>query len=76
MEQEVKRCSGIGLGLAVEMIPICTCDSDQAPDLYSGQPNSEEQSKAANQESLVSSNELCKSMLTDLIIELVDADVI
>jgi hypothetical protein len=35
----VFRYAAFGLGLALDMIPISTCDSDEAPDLYSlGQP--------------------------------------
>ncbi|CAG2056545.1 unnamed protein product [Timema podura] len=34
LREEMHRCGKFGLGLALDMIPISTCDSDQAPDLY------------------------------------------
>lgn len=34
INEEFHRCGKFGLGLALDMIPISTCDSDQAPDVY------------------------------------------
>lgn len=34
INEEFHRCGKFGLGLALDMIPISTCDGDQAPDLY------------------------------------------
>ncbi|KAG8234757.1 hypothetical protein J437_LFUL006589 [Ladona fulva] len=39
---EMARCSQFGLGIALDMIPISTCDSDAAPDLYSSENSVEE----------------------------------
>lgn len=91
----MRRCSSVGLGLAVEMIPICTCDSDQAPDLYlhefniSTEENEEKEqingkgtksesggNNADNGQLEVSSSEACKTRITDLVLELVDAGII
>ncbi|XP_071448952.1 uncharacterized protein [Hetaerina americana] len=35
LAHEMARCSRFGLGIALDMIPISTCDSNVAPDLYS-----------------------------------------
>ncbi|XP_046387008.1 uncharacterized protein LOC124156481 [Ischnura elegans] len=37
LRREMARCSRFGLGIALDMIPISTCDSDVAPDLYGGE---------------------------------------
>jgi hypothetical protein len=34
MQEEFKRCSRFSLGIALDMYPIMTCDSNEAPNLY------------------------------------------
>lgn len=62
---EFKRCSLFGLGLAVDMIPISTCDSNEAPDMY-------EEETEASAHIPYSYNEACKTKMTNLVCELVD----
>lgn len=39
INEDFHRCGKFGLGLALDMIPISTCDSDQAPDVYQEKVN-------------------------------------
>lgn len=34
MQEEFRRCSRFGLGSALDMIPIMSCDSNDAPNFY------------------------------------------
>lgn len=65
LKAEFKRCSLFGLGLAIDMIPISTCDSEDAPDMY------EEEDKTLAFVPL-SYNEECKTKMTNLVCEFVD----
>jgi hypothetical protein len=60
------RCGKYGLGLALDMIPISVCDSDQAPDLYVGSDG------ASNTLPVNTSSELCQQKMAELVQELVD----
>lgn len=46
IQEEFRNYVQLGLGLALDMIPICTCDPALAPDLY------ETDSKAAEHEAV------------------------
>lgn len=73
---DIHRCGRYGLGLAIDMIPICTCDSDQAPDLYVAQTQEEKESEQKNHQPIqpVSTfNEQCRKKLSELVLELVDS---
>ena len=63
---EFKKCSLFALGLSLDMIPILTCDSHQAPNLY------ENSSKCDKNYPVVTMNYTCREKITDLVIELVD----
>lgn len=65
LKTEFKRCSLFGLGLAIDMLPISTCDSEEAPDMY----ESEAESLAHKPYSY---NEACKTKMANLVCELVD----
>ncbi|KAL4702071.1 hypothetical protein ACJJTC_004689 [Scirpophaga incertulas] len=70
MQEELKRCGRFGLGLALDMYPIMTCDSNEAPNLYQAKEN-EQKSHQCNKP-VWTSNEACKKKMTDLVMELVD----
>nr|CAD7202144.1 unnamed protein product [Timema douglasi] len=65
LREEMHRCGKFGLGLALDMIPISTCDSDQAPDLY---VTSHEDVMSEGEDVLPvwTCNELCRQRMTDL----------
>ncbi|XP_014206607.1 uncharacterized protein LOC106638092 [Copidosoma floridanum] len=69
LTEEMRRCGRFGLGLAVDMLPISTCASDQAPDLYEGQ----EASAEVEHSMLVPppANAECTRLMTDLVVELI-----
>lgn len=67
IKEEIRKYGKFGLGLAIDMIPISTCDSDQAPDLY---VTVQEEQKMSSEEPVW--NEVCKRRMTDLVQELVD----
>ncbi|XP_053694635.1 uncharacterized protein LOC128742328 [Sabethes cyaneus] len=65
---EFKRYARFGLGTAMDMLPISTCSSEEAPDLYA----SGSDSAATPPELNVPPNELCRKKMTDIVLELVD----
>ncbi|XP_011497318.1 PREDICTED: uncharacterized protein LOC105361757 isoform X2 [Ceratosolen solmsi marchali] len=69
LSEEMRRCGRFGLGLALDILPISTCTSDQAPDLYKGQEASDEE------RSLLApppAGAQCTRLMTDLVVELVN----
>ncbi|XP_001605555.2 uncharacterized protein LOC100121953 [Nasonia vitripennis] len=66
LTEEMHRCSLFGLGSALDMLPISTCTSDQAPDVYEGKEASERMlaPPPAGAE--------CTRLMTDLVVELVN----
>ena len=68
------HCGRYGLGLALDMIPISVCDSEQAPDLYMGSDSSKPQENGTNSivPPICTSSELCQRRMSDLVQELVD----
>lgn len=78
IEKEFQRCGLFGLGLALDMIPISTCDSDQAPDLYDHERLHEEDAKLEQIGvcPVWTSNESCKKKMVNLVCELVDGEIL
>ncbi|KAK6621462.1 hypothetical protein RUM44_001269 [Polyplax serrata] len=71
IHQEIHRCGKFGLGLAVDMIPISTCDSDQAPDLYADVAENSER-EGESEKPVWTKSEVCRRRMTDLVQELID----
>ncbi|XP_013173287.1 PREDICTED: uncharacterized protein LOC106121991 [Papilio xuthus] len=71
VQDEFKRCSQFGLGIALDMYPIMTCDSDEAPNLYQTK-ESEVCSSHECVKPVWTSNAACRKKMTDLVQELVD----
>nr|CAD7449235.1 unnamed protein product [Timema bartmani] len=73
LREEMHRCGKFGLGLALDMIPISTCDSDQAPDLYVTSHDDVLMKEGEDVSIPVwTCNELCRQRMTDLVKELVE----
>ncbi|XP_055550880.1 uncharacterized protein LOC129733229 [Wyeomyia smithii] len=68
IDGEFKRYARFGLGTAMDMLPISTCSSEEAPDLYA----SGSDTAATPPELNVPPNELCRKKMTDIVLELVD----
>ncbi|XP_076678411.1 uncharacterized protein LOC143374289 isoform X2 [Andrena cerasifolii] len=68
LNEEMRRCGRFGVGLALDILPISTCESEEAPDLYEGPETSEEkQSTRAPPRGGAE----CARLMTDLVLELV-----
>lgn len=72
IQDEFKIFAKFGLGLSMDMLPISTCSSEEAPDVY----NEEEEAVTHAPELNVPVNEICRQKMTDLLVELVDEDLI
>ncbi|XP_053680484.1 uncharacterized protein LOC128731392 [Anopheles nili] len=68
INDEFKVCARFGLGAAMDMLPISTCSSEEAPDLYA----SGTETAATPPELNVPPNELCRRKMTELVLELID----
>ncbi|XP_066595588.1 uncharacterized protein [Prorops nasuta] len=68
LNKEVRRCGRFGLGLALDMLPISTCASDQAPDLYAPEAGKEKRVERAPP----TGGPECARLMTDLVLELID----
>lgn len=62
-----------GLGLALDMLPISTCNSQEAPDMYN---NQEKKSLDSAPLLNVPYNANCQKLMTDLVVELVDDELL
>lgn len=73
LEEEVCEYNSFGLGVALDMIPIITCDSEHAPDMYTEEDaiNAEDEPSKEPYPVMTTSN-LCCRMIADLVKELVD----
>ncbi|XP_043478548.1 uncharacterized protein LOC122508933 [Leptopilina heterotoma] len=69
LKEEIRRCGRFGLGLAVDILPISTCESDQAPDLYEG---GEENKELRTALVVPPEGADCSRLMTELVLELID----
>uniref|UniRef100_A0A2A4JB62 CHK kinase-like domain-containing protein n=1 Tax=Heliothis virescens TaxID=7102 RepID=A0A2A4JB62_HELVI len=76
LQEEFKRAGQFGLGIAVDMYPIMTCDSDEAPDLYQHELQESEPSSTSRVQPVQTNSAVCSKKMTDLLIELVDNGVL
>ncbi|KAL6262561.1 hypothetical protein P5V15_005353 [Pogonomyrmex californicus] len=71
LKEEMRRCGRFGLGLALDILPISTCASDEAPNLYeSSAETSEEKHNTAGAPPRGGAE--CARLMTDLVLELID----
>lgn len=68
IEADFKFYGKFGLGLALDIVPISTCLSEEAPDLYN--TFSKEITGAPDLD--VIPNDLCKKKMTDIVVDMVD----
>ncbi|XP_026481014.1 uncharacterized protein LOC113387855 [Ctenocephalides felis] len=71
LQEEFHRCGLFGLGLALDMLPIMTCDSDDAPDLYISDEEAQYDPIVP-----VSANSHCREKMAELVVELVNNNVL
>ncbi|XP_012061080.1 PREDICTED: uncharacterized protein LOC105624333 [Atta cephalotes] len=72
LKEEMRRCGRFGLGLALDILPISTCASDEAPNLYetSSTETSEEKHNTAGTPPPGGAE--CARLMTDLVLDLID----
>ncbi|KAF3421815.1 hypothetical protein E2986_08678 [Frieseomelitta varia] len=68
LNEEMRRCGRFGIGLALDMLPIATCESEEAPDLYEKSETSEGKQ---NTRAPPRGGAECARLMTDLVLELV-----
>lgn len=68
LTEEMRRCGRFGAGLALDILPISTCESNEAPDLYE-----ESETSKGKQSARVPprGGAECARLMTDLVLELV-----
>ncbi|KAG8362509.1 uncharacterized LOC105272791 [Fopius arisanus] len=66
LNDEMRRYARFGLGAAIDMIPITTCESDEAPDLYREEGDSNEGHEVRGPP--LGGNQ-CARLMTDLVLE-------
>lgn len=74
IKAELKYYGKFGLGLAVDMIPISTCSSEDAPDLYLYLNRSEDPTGAPQLN--LPPNDLCRQKLSEVVIDIVDGEML
>lgn len=70
IQSDFQSYAKFGLGLAIDILPISTCSSEEAPDLYIARGKEE---LIGAPELDVPPNEICRQKMTDIVIDLVDA---
>ncbi|XP_050436496.1 uncharacterized protein LOC126843172 [Adelges cooleyi] len=70
LNREFLEYGGFGLGVAMDLIPIITCESDQAPDMYKEDTTSARPNVEASY--VNTSNDVYRRMIVELVKELVD----
>jgi len=69
----MRRCGRFGLGLALDMLPISTCASHEAPNLY--ETSSVETNHSEEKYVMIEpppGGAECARLMTDLVLELID----
>ncbi|XP_017889577.1 uncharacterized protein LOC108630669 [Ceratina calcarata] len=69
LNEEMRRCGRFGLGLAVDILPISTCESEEAPDLYET-PEISDKNKALRAPPRGGAE--CSQLMTDIVLDLLD----
>ncbi|KAG7200479.1 hypothetical protein KM043_001045 [Ampulex compressa] len=67
LNEEMRRCGRFGVGLALDILPISTCESNEAPDLYERQ---EASGAKENTRAPPPGGAECARLMTDLVLEL------
>ncbi|KAF7995315.1 hypothetical protein HCN44_006422 [Aphidius gifuensis] len=82
LNDEIRKCGRFGLGIALDILPCSTCDSDNAPDLYENASSSgggggdaitdsNEENKNTDAPLPIIGGIECAKMMTDLVLELI-----
>lgn len=66
LNEEMRRCGRFAFGIALDILPISTCESEDAPDLYEKSENKQ------NMRAPPRGGAECARLMTDLVLELVN----
>lgn len=72
LNDEIRRCGRFGLGLALDILPISTCASHEAPNLYEASSTETGEEKHNIMEAPPPGGAECARLMTDLVLELID----
>ncbi|XP_063708601.1 uncharacterized protein LOC134837176 [Culicoides brevitarsis] len=74
IQQDLQRFSKFSLYVGMDMIPIMTCDSEEAPDVYEEEDETTQDDVHVTQapELGIPVNDLCRLTMVELVVELVD----
>lgn len=68
----MRRCGRFGLGLALDILPISTCASHEAPNLYETSNAETSEEKHNTVVAPPPGGAECARLMTDLVLELID----
>ncbi|XP_078053738.1 uncharacterized protein LOC144479100 [Augochlora pura] len=69
LNEEMRRCGRFGIGIALDILPMSTCESEEAPDMYEKlETGKEKQTTRAPPQGGAE----CAQLMTDLVVELVN----
>ncbi|XP_076295629.1 uncharacterized protein LOC143216455 [Lasioglossum baleicum] len=69
LNEEMRRCGRFGIGIALDILPISTCESEEAPDMYEKPETSKEMHTTRGPPR---GGVECARLMTDLVVELVN----
>ncbi|XP_034934193.1 uncharacterized protein [Chelonus insularis] len=69
LNEEIRRCGRFGFGMALDILPLSTCDSDNAPDLYETASGNSEETQKLRAPSPGGAE--CARLMTDVVLELI-----
>ncbi|EDV91147.1 uncharacterized protein LOC6568254 [Drosophila grimshawi] len=73
--QELKTYGRFALGLAMDIIPISTCSSEDAPDMYLNHNDDPDEDVGAPTLNFPP-NDLCRQKMSEIVIDMVDSDML
>ncbi|EZA52601.1 hypothetical protein DMN91_001725 [Ooceraea biroi] len=72
LNEEMRRCGRFGLGLALDILPISTCASHEAPNLYETSSAETSEDKHSTAGAPPPGGAECARLMTDLVLELIE----
>jgi len=73
--EELKTYGRFALGLAMDILPISTCSSEDAPDMYLKRSDELEEDVGAPTLNFPP-NDLCRKKMSEIVIDMVDRDML
>lgn len=74
--QELKTYGRFALGLAMDIIPISTCASEDAPDMYLHSNDKQEEHDEGAPTLNFPPNDLCRQKMSEIVIDMVDREML